>query len=59
MDFCRAARQQYYSMSSLANGKERKDIQVIRAQVLFLVRANKTLPAAEVVYIMNKKNEYW
>lgn len=40
-------------------GRKRKDIRVIRAQVLFSVRANKNLPAAGVVYIMNMKNEYW
>ena len=45
-------------MISLINGKERKDIRIIRTQVLFSVRANKTLPAAGVVYIMNMKNEY-
>lgn len=40
-------------------GRKRKDIRVIRTQVFFSVRANKTLPAARVVYIMNMKNEYW
>lgn len=40
-------------------GRDRKDIRIIRTQVLFSVRANKTLPAARVVYIMNMKNEYW
>jgi len=39
-------------------GRKRKDIRVIRTQVLFSVRANKTLPAAGVVYIMNVKNAY-
>lgn len=40
-------------------GRKGKDIQVIRTQVLFPMRANKTLPAARVVYIMNMKNDYW
>lgn len=40
-------------------GRERKAIWVIRTQVLFSVRANKTLPAARVVYIISMKNEYW
>ena len=39
-------------------GRKRKDIRVIRTQVLFCVRANKTLPAARVVHIMSMKNEY-
>lgn len=39
-------------------GRERKAIWVIRTQVLFSVRANKTLPAARVVYIMSMKKEY-
>lgn len=43
----------------LLMGRERKDIRIIRTQVLFSVRANKTLPVARVVYIMNMKNEYW
>lgn len=38
-------------------GRERKAIWVIRPQVLFSVRANKTLPAARVVYIMSMKND--
>lgn len=39
--------------------RKSKDIWVIRIQVLFTVRVNKTLPAVKVVYIMKTVNEYW